>query len=120
MRSFSSYSCTRKLATIQCLVLLQPHHLSIPYPLSFASLDTPGNEIAESPWLTDYYNNRLQVQVKRCHYVRAMLACSIWSSSASSSSIIGWVPGWVIRVSRVDVVLLFRLISSIVRSYPSV
>ena len=27
------------------------------YPLSFASLDTHGNGIAESSWLTDYYNN---------------------------------------------------------------
>ena len=35
--------------------LLQPHHLSFPYPLSFASLDTHGNGIAESSWLTDYY-----------------------------------------------------------------
>ena len=27
--------------------LLQPHHLSIPYPLSFVSIDTHGNGIAE-------------------------------------------------------------------------
>ena len=27
--------------------------LSIPFPLSFASLDTHGNGIAESSWLTD-------------------------------------------------------------------
>ena len=33
--------------------MLQLHHLTIPYPFSFASLDTLGNEIAESPWLTD-------------------------------------------------------------------
>ena len=31
--------------------------LPLPYPLSFASLDTHGNGIAESSWLTDYYNN---------------------------------------------------------------
>ena len=29
--------------------LLQPHHLTIPHPLSFSSLDTFGNEIAEPP-----------------------------------------------------------------------
>ena len=45
MGRHSSYSCTRKLATIQCLVLLQPHHFSIPYPLSFASFDTHGDEM---------------------------------------------------------------------------
>ena len=31
--------------------------LPLPFPLSFASLDTHGNGIAESSWLTDYYNN---------------------------------------------------------------
>ena len=36
--------------------MLQPHHLTIPHPLSFNSLDTLGNEIAESLWLTDYNN----------------------------------------------------------------
>ena len=31
--------------------------LPLPFPLSFASLDTHGNGIAESSWLTDYCNN---------------------------------------------------------------
>jgi hypothetical protein len=61
LRSFSTYSCTHKLATIQCLVLLQPHHLIFPYPLSFASLDTHGDGIAESSWLIDYYNNSVSL-----------------------------------------------------------
>ena len=30
--------------------------LPLPFLLSFASLDTRGNGIAESSWLTDYYN----------------------------------------------------------------
>ena len=75
LRSFSSYSGIRKLATIQCLVLLQPHHLSFPYPLSIASLDTHGNGIAESSWLTDYYNNSCRYRLCDNHDARAMLAC---------------------------------------------
>ena len=31
--------------------------LPFPFPFTFASLDTHGNGIAESSWLTDYYNN---------------------------------------------------------------
>ena len=31
--------------------------LPLPFPLSFVSLDTHGNGIAESSWLTDYYNS---------------------------------------------------------------
>ena len=59
--------------------LLQPHHLSFSYPLSFDSLDSHGNGIAESSWLTVYYSN--------C-YCNVFL---FWSSS--SSSILGQVPG---------------------------
>ena len=43
------------LATIYAYSLLPPHHLSIPYPLSFASLDTHGNGITKSSWLTRYF-----------------------------------------------------------------
>ena len=47
----------RKLATIHCLDAAATFTtLSIPFPLSFASLETHGNGIAESSWLTDYYN----------------------------------------------------------------
>ena len=55
--------------------LLQPHHLSIPYPLSFASLDAHGNEIVESSWLTDYYNNSCRYRLCDDHDVRAMFNC---------------------------------------------
>ena len=41
------------------------------YPLSFASLDTHGNGIAESSWLTDYYNNS-------CRYWLAMIMMREW------------------------------------------
>ena len=55
--------------------LLQSHHLPIPYPLSFASLDTHGNGIAESSWLTDYYNNICRYRLCDDHDARAMFAC---------------------------------------------
>ena len=40
--------------------------LALPFPLSFASLDTRGNGIGESSWLIDYYNNSC-----RCRGYRA-------------------------------------------------
>ena len=55
--------------------LLQPHHLSVPYPLSFASLDTHGNGIAESSWLTDYYSISCRYRLCDDHDARAMFAC---------------------------------------------
>ena len=45
------------------------------FPLSFASLDTHGNGIAESLWLTDYYNNSCRYRLCDDHDARAMLAC---------------------------------------------
>ena len=45
------------------------------YPLSFASLDTHGNGIAESSWLTDYYNNSCRYRLCDDHDARAMLVC---------------------------------------------
>ena len=44
--------------------LLQPHHLTLPHPLSLASLDTFGNEIAESPVAHRLLQHQLQVHVK--------------------------------------------------------
>ena len=44
-------------------------------PLSFASLDTHGNGIAESSWLTVYYNNNCRYRFCDDHDVRAMFAC---------------------------------------------
>ena len=45
------------------------------FPLSFASLDTHGNGIAESSWLTYYYNNSCRHRLCDDHDARAMLAC---------------------------------------------
>ena len=47
--------------------------LPLPYPLSFASLDTHGNGIAESSWLTDYYNNSCRYRFCDDLDARAML-----------------------------------------------
>ena len=55
--------------------MLKPHHLSIPYTLSFASLDAHGNGIAESSWLTDYYNNSCRYRLCDDHDARAMFTC---------------------------------------------
>ena len=44
-----------------------------PFPSSFASLDTHGNGIAESSWLTDYYNNSCKYRFCDDHDARAML-----------------------------------------------
>ena len=49
--------------------------MPLPFLLSFASLDTHGNGIAESSWLTDYYNNRCRYMLCDDHDARAMLAC---------------------------------------------
>ena len=49
--------------------------LPLPFPLSFASLDTHGNGIAESSWLTDYYNNSCRYRLCDDHDARAMFAC---------------------------------------------
>ena len=43
--------------------------------LSFASLDTHGNGIAESSWLTDYYNTSCRYRFCDDHDARAMFAC---------------------------------------------
>ena len=47
--------------------------LPLPFSLSFASLDTHGNGIAESSWLTDYYNNSCRYRFCDVHDARAML-----------------------------------------------
>ena len=45
------------------------------FPLSFASLDTHGNGIAESSWLIDYYNNSWRYRLCDDLDARAMFAC---------------------------------------------
>ena len=64
------------LATISCLVAAATSPL-YPFltPLSFASLDTHGNGIAESSWLTVYYNNNCRYKLCDDHDVRAMFTC---------------------------------------------
>ena len=49
--------------------------LPLPFLLSFASLDTHGNGIAESSWLTDYYNNSCRYRLCDDHDASAMFAC---------------------------------------------
>ena len=59
-----------------CLVVAAASPLySLPFPLSFASLDTHGNGIAESSWLTDYYNNSCRYRLRDDYVARVMLAC---------------------------------------------
>ena len=47
--------------------------LPLPFLLSFASLGTHGNGIAESSWLTDYYNNSCRYRFCDDHDTTAML-----------------------------------------------
>ena len=49
--------------------------LPLPFPLSFASLDTHGNRIVESSWLIDYYNNSCRYRLCDDHDAGAKLAC---------------------------------------------
>ena len=69
-----------------CLVATAASPLyPLPFPLSFASLDTHVNGIAESSWLTDYYNNSCRYRFCDDLDARAMLLVLESSSSASSS-----------------------------------
>ena len=76
--------------------------LPLPFPLSFASLDTHGNGIAESSWLTDYYNTSCRYRFCDGHDARAMLLvlefffCVFFDQGIGSRS-----AAWA---SRVDVV----------------
>ena len=58
-----------------CLVAAATSPLILSIPINFASLDTHGNGIAESSWLTDYYNNSCRYRLCDDHDARAMLAC---------------------------------------------
>ena len=71
---------TVPFALFSLLFVYVSHHiclvtLPLPFPLSFASLDTHGNGIAESSWLTDYYNNSCRYRLCDDHDARAMFAC---------------------------------------------
>ena len=74
------------LALFSLLFAYVSHHICLvaaadsplypfPFPLSFASLDTHGNGIAESSWLTDYYNNSCRYRLCDDHDAREMFAC---------------------------------------------
>ena len=77
---------TVPLALFSLLLAYVSHHimlsrccslttLPLPFPLSFGSLDTHGNGIAESSWLTDYYKNSCRYRLCDDHDARAMFAC---------------------------------------------
>ena len=59
-----------------CLVAAaaSPLYPFLPFKL-FASLDTHGNGIAESSWLTDYYNTSCRYRFRDDPDARAMFAC---------------------------------------------
>ena len=75
--------------------------LPLPFPLSFASLDTHGNGIAESSWLTDYYKNCYRSRLCDDHDARAMLACVEFFFCFFDQGIGSRSVAWV---SKVDVV----------------
>ena len=85
-----------------CLVAATSPLYPLPFLLSFASLDTHGNGIAESSWLTDYYNNSCMYRLCDDHDVRAMLACVEFFFCFFFDQVIGSrSAAWA---SRVDVV----------------
>ena len=69
---------TVPFALFSLLFVYVSHHICLvaaaTSPLSFASLDTHGNGIAESSWLTDYYNNSCRYRFCDDHDARAMFA----------------------------------------------
>ena len=75
--------------------------MPLPFPLSFASLDTHGNGIAESSWLTDYYNNSCRYRLCDDHDAREMLLVLeffyFFSDQGIGSRSVAWA-------SRVDVI----------------
>ena len=85
--------------------------LPLPFLLSFASLDTHGNGIAESSWLTDYYNNSCRYRLCDDHDARAMLACVEFFFCFFDQGIGSRSAAWA---SRVDIVWVSVCVSSVV------
>ena len=86
--------------------------LPLPFPLSFASLDTHGNGIAESSWLTDYYNNSCRYRLCDDHGARVMFTCfGVLLLLLLRSGIGSRSAAWA---SRVDVVWVSVCVSSVV------
>ena len=85
--------------------------LPLPFPLSFASLDTHGNGIAGSSWLTDYYNNSCRYMLCDDLDARVMLLvlefffCFFFDQGIGSRA-----AAWA---SRVDVVWVSVCVSSV-------
>ena len=80
--------------------------------LSFASLNTHGNGIAESSWLTDYYNNSCRYRFamimmrERCLLDLEFFFCFFFVQGIGSRS-----AAWA---SRVDIVRVSVCVSSVV------
>ena len=85
--------------------------LPLPFVLSFASLDTHGNGIAESSWLTDYYNNSCRYRLCDDHNAREMLACVEFFFCFFDQGIGSRSAAWA---SRVDTVWVSVCVSSVV------
>ena len=86
--------------------------LPFPFPFTFASLDTHGNGIAESSWLTDYYNNSCRYRLCDDHDARAMFACfGVLLLLLLRSGIGSRSAAWA---SRVDVIWVSVCVSSVV------
>ena len=75
--------------------------LPFPLPLSFASLDTHGNGIAESSWLTDYYNNSCRYRFCDDPDARAMFVVMEFLFCFFDQGIGSRLAAWA---SRVDVI----------------
>ena len=54
------------------LIAYVSHHICL---VAVASLDTHGNGIAETSWLTDYYNHSCRYRLCDDHDARVMFAC---------------------------------------------
>ena len=96
-----------------CLVAAATSPLyPLPFILSFASLDTHGNGIAESSWLTDYYNNSCRYRLCDDLDASAMFAClGVLFLLLCRSGIGSRSAAWA---SRVDVVWVFVCVSFVV------
>ena len=86
--------------------------LPLPFPLSFASLDTHGNGIAESSWLTVYYNNSCRCRFPRSWRESDVLCVGVLSFFFFFSLVLGSSSAaWD---SRVDVIWASVCVSSVV------
>ena len=91
--------------------LLQPHHLSIPYPLSFASLDTHGNGLlsprgSQITTTTVAGTGSAMIMTReRCLLVLEFFFCVFFDQGIGSRS-----AAWA---SRVDVIWVYVCVSSV-------